>query len=191
MRIEFLLEEPSMVNVLTEILPKILPEEYQLNTNCFLRPHQGKSDLRKSIPNKIRAFSNSPEDVKIVILHDQDSNDCKELKRQIYELCIQSGDCPVLIRIVCKELEAWYLGDMDAIQNVYPRFKASNHKRTAKFRNPDICNASDELGKMIPDFQKGYASREIPKSMDVEVNTSESFNQFKNGILKFLSPLNT
>lgn len=187
MRVEFLLEEPSMVNILTEILPKILPQQYELGTNYFLRPHQGKSDLKKSIPKKVKAFSDFREQVKIVILHDQDSNDCKELKRQIHELCTQSGYCPVLIRIVCKELEAWYLGDMDAIQNVYPRFKASNHRRTAKFRNPDICNASDELKKIIPDFQKGYASREIPKSMDIEVNTSESFNQFKNGILKFLS----
>ena len=31
---------------------KILPEEYQLEINCFIRPHQGKSDLQKSIPVK-------------------------------------------------------------------------------------------------------------------------------------------
>jgi hypothetical protein len=187
MRIEFLLEEPSMASVLVEILPKILPAEFVLNTNCFLRPHQGKSDLRKSIPNKVRAFSHSSEEVKIVILHDQDSNDCKVLKRQIQDLCIQNGDCPTLIRIVCKELEAWYLGDMDAIQKVYPRFKANNHKRVAKFRNPDICNASDELQRVIPDFQKGYASREISKHLNIEENQSESFIQFRDGIRSFLS----
>lgn len=106
MRIEFLLEESSMENVLTEILPKILPKGFILNENYFLRPHQGKSDLRKSIPNKVKAFSNSHEQVKIVIVHDQDSNDCVELKSQIRELCNQSGSCPTLIRIVCKELEA-------------------------------------------------------------------------------------
>ncbi len=187
MRVEFLLEESSMVNVLTEILPKILPKEYQLNTNCFLRPHQGKSDLRKSIPNKVKAFSNSPEAVKIVILHDQDSNDCIELKRQIRELCTQSGDCPVLIRIVCKELEAWYLGNMNAIQAIYPRFKAPNYIKKAKFRNPDVCNAAEELRKIIPTFQKGNASREIPKFLNVEQNSSESFIQFRDGLRKFLS----
>ncbi|MER0440873.1 DUF4276 family protein [Emticicia sp. W12TSBA100-4] len=187
MRIEFLLEEPSMENVLNEILPKILPKGFILNSNCFLRPHQGKSDLRKSIPNKVRAFSHSPEEVKIVILHDQDSNDCKELKRQIEDLCLQNGHCPVLIRIVCRELESWYLGDMDAIQQIYPRFKANNYKRVAKFRNPDICNASDELKKIIPDFQKGYASREISKHLNIEENQSESFKQFRDGIRKFLN----
>lgn len=187
MRIEFLLEEPSMANVLVEILPRILPEEFVLNTNYFLRPHQGKGDLRKSIPKKVRAFSNTSEEVRIVILHDQDSNDCKELKRQIQTLCSQNGSCSTLIRIVCKELEAWYLGDMDAIQKVYPRFKPNNHKNVAKFRNPDICNASDELQKMIPDFQKGYASREISKHLNIEENQSESFKQFRDGIRKFLN----
>jgi hypothetical protein len=186
MRIEFLLEEPSMENVLTEILPKILPECFVLNENYFLRPHQGKSDLRKSIPKKVKAFSYSQEQVKIVILHDQDSHDCIELKSQIRELCNQSGNCPTLIRIVCKELEAWYLGDMKAIQKVYPRFKIDSHKGKAKFRNPDACNASDELRKIIPDFQKGYASREISKYLDINNNTSESFNQFVNGVVRFL-----
>lgn len=186
MRIEFLLEESSMENVLIEILPKILPEGFVLNENYFLRPHQGKSDLRKSIPNKVKAFSNSHEEVKIVILHDQDSHDCVELKRQIRELCHQIGNCPTLIRIICKELEAWYLGDMKAIQKVYPRFKADNYKGKVKFRNPDICNASDELKKIISDFQKGFASREISKFMDIDNNISDSFNQFRDGVIRFI-----
>ncbi len=186
MRIEFLLEEPSMENVLIEILPKILPKGFVLNENYFLRPHQGKSDLRKSIPNKVKAFSSSREDVKIVILHDQDSNDCIALKKQIRELCNQSGNCPTLIRIVCKELEAWYLGDMKAIQKVYPKFKTDAHKGKAKFRDPDVCNAADELQKIIPDFQKGFASREIPKFMDIDNNISDSFNQFREGLIKFI-----
>ncbi len=187
MRIEFLLEEPSMENVLTLILPKILPKGFTLNINCFLRPHHGKSDLRKSIPNKIRAFSKSSEEVKIVIIHDQDSNDCKQLKQELLELCNQNGTCPVLIRIACRELESWYLGDMDAIEKVYPKFKAHKYKNLAKFRNPDICNSSDELRKIIKDFQKGQASREIPKYFDFEKNSSESFNQFRNGLIRFLS----
>jgi Domain of unknown function (DUF4276) len=125
MRIEFLLEEASMENLLIEILPKILPSGYTLNENCFLRPHNGKSDLRKSIPKKVKAFSNNAE-TKIIILHDQDNNDCRKLKKEIQELCNLNGNCPVLIRIVCRELEAWYWGDLDAIQKVYPNFKAAN-----------------------------------------------------------------
>ena len=76
---------------------------------------------------------------------------------------------------------------MDAIQKVYPKFKANNHRRVSKFRNPDVCNASDELQKIIPDFQKGYASREISKYLNIEENQSESFVQFRDGIRRFLA----
>lgn len=85
--IEFLLEEPSMENVLKEILPPISPLGFELGVNCFLRPHQGKSDLKKSIPKKVRTFSNFYKPAKIIIIHDQDSNDCIELKNSLLDLC--------------------------------------------------------------------------------------------------------
>lgn len=187
MKIEFLLEEPSMINSLEQLLPRILPEGFVLNENCFLRPHNGKSDLVKSIPRKIRAFSNiHHEEYRVVIIHDQDSNDCKHLKQELATLCLQNGDCPILIRIACRELEAWYLGDMDAIQKVYPNFKADQQRNKAKFRNPDSCNPSDELKKLIPNFQKGYASKEISKHISIENNRSISFGHFVSGLHRFL-----
>lgn len=112
MRVEFLLEEESMKNVLEVLLPQILPDSYKLNENCFLRAHNGKSDLKNSIPKKVKVFS-AFKATKLVILHDQDSNDCKTLKRDLMRLCKENGNCPVLIRIPCRELEA--------IEQAYPR----------------------------------------------------------------------
>lgn len=68
MRVEFLLEEVSMANILRELLPKILPDGYELDVNCFLRPHRGKSDLQKSVPRKMKVFSNFYEPARIVII---------------------------------------------------------------------------------------------------------------------------
>ncbi|MBX2841794.1 MAG: DUF4276 family protein [Flammeovirgaceae bacterium] len=184
--VEFLLEEPSMVNLLEIILPKILPEGYLLDINCFLRPHQGKSDLKKSVPSKIRTFSNFYRPAKVIIIHDQDSNDCKELKKELMELCKKNGNCPVLIRIPCRELENWYLGDMDAIGKIYPQFRSRSHKYKAKFRDVDNIFGAFELEQIIDDFQKGYASKNIPKFMDIKSNKSISFNQLIIGIQKFL-----
>ncbi len=186
-QIEFLLEEPSMENLLKEILPKILPEGYKLDINCFLRPHQGKSDLKKSIPNKVRTFSNFYRPSKLIIIQDQDSTDCKELKKYIIDLCRANGNCPILVRIPCRELENWYLGDMDAIEKVYPSFKARSYKYKAKYRNVDNLHGANELERSIHDFQKGFASKNIPKYMDLENNKSVSFNQLLTGIRKFLS----
>jgi hypothetical protein len=52
----FLLEEPSIENVLEVILPQIIPDE--MTYICI--SHQGKQDLAQSIPRKIKAFRFSP-----------------------------------------------------------------------------------------------------------------------------------
>ncbi len=184
--VEFLLEEPSMENVLIELLPKILPDGFKLNINCFLRPHQGKSDLKKSIPKKVKIFSNYSIPSKLIIVQDQDSADCISLKNSILYLCAQNGNCPVLVRISCRELENWYLGDMNAIQKVYPNFKAKNYKYKSKFRNVDNVQGAYELERIIDNFQKGHASKNISKYMDLTANKSASFNHLISGIKKFL-----
>jgi len=184
--VEFLLEETSMENLLSIILPQILPEGYELNVNCFLRPHQGKSDLKKSVPNKIKAFSKFFKPSKIIIIQDQDSNDCVLLKSKLIELCETNGTCPILIRIACRELENWYLGDMNAIEKVYPKFKPKSHKYRAKFRNVDNCFGSNELERIVEGFQKGYASKNIPNYMNLNKNKSHSFNQLISGVKIFL-----
>ncbi|GHV69237.1 hypothetical protein FACS1894199_17650 [Bacteroidia bacterium] len=122
--LEILAEEPSMEYFLRGALPTILPDDYALDVNCFIRPHNGKSDLKRSIPKKMRAYPHYPYPVKILIVHDQDSNDCKLLKQELINLCGNTG-VPFIIRIACRELENWYLGDMTAIESVYPETKAS------------------------------------------------------------------
>ena len=80
-RIEILTEEPSMQAVLENLLPQILPNQWILGENYFIRAHEGKNDLQKSIPKKIKVFSHYHEPAGVVIIHDQDANDCKELKK--------------------------------------------------------------------------------------------------------------
>jgi hypothetical protein len=185
--IEILVEEPSMKNFLYGILPRILPDGYQLNGNCFIREHQGKQDLKKSIPIKMRAFSRYKKTVRVIIIHDQDFSDCKTLKAELQKLAETISGVPSLVRIACRELEAWYLGDMDALEAIYPQFKASRYKSWSLFRNPDSCNATYELRKLIPLFQKGFASREITKYFDLNDNKSASFNHLISGIKRFLN----
>jgi hypothetical protein len=70
--IVFLLEESSIENVLEELLPKLIPPE--IRYKCI--SHQGKQDLAKSIPIKLKAFKKSSPNTKFIIVHDQDSHDC-------------------------------------------------------------------------------------------------------------------
>lgn len=179
-----------MAEFLRIILPELLPKEWIIDENYFIRKHQGKSDLRKSIPVKIRTFSHWNDKVGIVVLQDQDSNDCKRLKEELLALCRTGGELPVMVRVVCQELESWYLGDMAAIQCAYSRFRAEHFTNKAKFRNPDLCSAKHELKKILPEYQEISSTKKIAPHIRIADNKSESFRQFVTGITRFATTLN-
>lgn len=186
-RIEFLVEEKSIAEILFVLLPKILPTNWNLNQNYFIRSFEGKSDLAKSIPKKSKIYGNLPN-TGIVIIHDQDSADCKQLKNKLIKLAKDNGNSRLLVRIVCRELESWYLGDFIAIQHAYPDFKAENYINLSKFRSPDkLVNASEELQKILPVYQKISSAKKISHFLNIEQNKSESFNQFIAGIKRFVN----
>ena len=182
MTLVFLLEEASMKEVLDTILPQILPDSVTFRTI----PHSGKSDLEASIPHKLKAWRQP--DTKFVIVRDQDSGDCIQVKKDLQELAAPYGR-PVLIRIACKELEAWYFGDLKAVSQAYGvHLEALAKKR--KYRVPDfIGNPKEELRKLIPKHQQLSGARKIAVHMDIEKNTSSSFQQFVSGVKKFASAL--
>jgi hypothetical protein len=80
----FLLEEPSKKAFFDVLLPNILFEDTVFRTI----PHNGKTDLKKSIPKKLKACNG---DVKFIILYDKDSNDCISLKMNLL-ICVEKVD---------------------------------------------------------------------------------------------------
>ncbi|MEQ8756760.1 MAG: DUF4276 family protein [Coleofasciculus sp. G1-WW12-02] len=184
----FLLEELSMRIVLEKILPDIIPEH--ITYKCIT--HQGKQDLAKSIPIKINAFKFSPS-TEFVIVHDQDSHDCKELKTELKQICQTAGKSDVMIRIVCHELESWFLGDLVAVEKAYnlKPHSLSQKQNQKKFRDPDQLNyAKEELRKLLPAksaYYPGTHSKEIAKYLSLTDNKSRSFQIFCEGIKKVLA----
>ncbi|NEP37014.1 DUF4276 family protein [Moorena sp. SIO3B2] len=182
----FLLEEPSMKNVLDQLLPKIIPDE--INYICI--PHQGKQDLCKSIPNKIKAFQYSP-DTRFIIVHDQNSHDCKKLKSELLEICQTAGKSNnVMIRIICHELESWFLGNLAAVEKAYNMKPNSLSKQQSKkkYRNPDQLNsAKQELKRLVNEYYPGIHSKKIAPYLSLTDNTSHSFQVFIKGIKHLLS----
>lgn len=185
--IEILTEEASMEIFLRGLLPKILPKDYAVDINCFIRPHEGKSHLQKSIPNKMKAYPRFGYPVKVLIVHDQDANDCKTLKEDLLKLCDSGKKIFVVVRIACRELENWYLGDLNAIESVYPESKARGFAKKEKFRNVDYINGTHEIKQLTNNFSKSHAAREIVKYMDINANKSVSFNQFISGLNKLIA----
>lgn len=175
-KLVFLLEEQSMKEVLTVILPKIIPQTYTFQ--CV--NHKGKSALRKSIPIKTRGWGEPY--VRFIIVYDKDSADCKSLKREIYELIDEHRRSDTLIRIVCTELESWFLGDLDAVEKAFS-IDLSEKKNKSIYQNPDaISNAKQELKLLVPKYQPILGSKCISEFMDISKNKSKSFQVFISGI---------
>jgi hypothetical protein len=184
MELVLLLEEPSAKAFLDEFLPRILPPEITFRTI----PHNGKSDLQKSLPRKLRGWRNP--NARFVVLHDKDSNDCQHLKQTLRDICVAARpDLHPLIRIACHELEAWYLGDFDALSGAFPGFNAEQFRGRAKYRDVDaLANAAQELSSLVPAYQKVSGSRELGKAIGTgDSNTSHSFRIFVQGIKQLVA----
>lgn len=179
MNLVFLLEEPSMQLCLESLLPKILPE----SVSFICIKHQGKSDLEKSIPKKLRGW-NIP-DSKFIIVRDQDSGDCVTIKNNLIQLCQRAGKNADLIRIACRELESWFLGDLAAVEKAFHKNGLSRLQAKNKFRNPDrLGSPSRELLTLIPQYQKKSGAKKIAPHLSIQNNKSHSFNVFVSGVVR-------
>lgn len=180
-RIIFLLEEPSMQVFLSEFLPRLVPG-WQRDEHFLLVPHEGKSDLDRSIPIKLKAWREPG--AQFVIVRDSDGADCAVLETRLQQLCRPSGR-EAMIRLICQELEAWYLADEAALQMVYPDCSKAIRKLTRRFPNPETClKPSHELEREIPSFQKQDAARRLGCVLTQERTRSTSFAVFADGVLR-------
>ena len=115
MKIVFMLEEPSAKSMLQVIVPKIIPKHIQVQYVSF----DGKTNLEKELERKLRWWLEP--DTCFLIMRDQDLEDCRVLKDRLLKIVEKSGKESVsVIRIACHELETFFLGDLVAVEKVYP-----------------------------------------------------------------------
>ncbi|MCK6610429.1 MAG: DUF4276 family protein [Bacteroidia bacterium] len=132
---------------------------------------------------------------RIIISRDQDSADCKEIKNRLEQIAQGRLSCPFKIRIVCRELESWFLGDLSALAKTYPRFKPESisHKSELRFVD-EIFKPSTLLLKVIPEYAqfaflpKIENAEKIAPNLDLNRNTSSSFIQMIQAI-KYLAEI--
>jgi len=183
-RVVFLLEEPSMMAFLRELLPRLIPG-WREGEHFLLVPHEGKSDLDKSIPRKLKAWREPG--VRFVIVRDNDGADCTALKARLLGLC-QNTSHPVLVRLVCQELEAWYLAQPHALADAYPSREKAIIRLASRHADPDALEKpSRELHRVIPEFQKQDAARRLGQRLDSNDTRSPSFRVFVTGVQQLVT----
>lgn len=169
----FLLEERSAKAMLESVLPRMLHKD--LNFRCI--PFEGKQDLEKQMMRKIRAYQNNH--ARFIVLRDQDSHpNCAAVKSALLKLCIESGKgSQCLVRIACRELEAFYLADLQAVEQALEMDGLTQHQEKRKFRAPDdLGNPSRELKTLTKNrYEKVSGSRAIGSHLQLDNPRSPSF----------------
>ena len=179
-RLIFLLEEPSAEEMLKGILPRILPDHVYPEYKIF----EGKQDLEKNLARILRAWR-TPH-CTFVVLRDQDLADCRVVKQKLVGLCQYGRRKDALVRIACRELESFYLGDLAAVEKGLHLKGLANRQRNRKFREPDrLDHPAQELVRLTSgQYSKIAGSRAIGPHMKIEGNASCSFNALISGIQK-------
>ncbi|WP_417913356.1 DUF4276 family protein [Candidatus Electronema sp. TJ] len=167
----FFLEEPSAKEMLQGILPKLLPEQVSSRFIVF----EGKQDLEKQLVRKMRLW-NKP-DSRFIVMRDQDAGDCRKIKDNLLKKCHEAGKTDVVMRIACHELESFYLGDLQAVEQGLELTNLAKLQKNKKYREPDsIPKAAQELLRLTKKYDKVSGSRAIGKHLHLDGNCSRSFN---------------
>ena len=197
--LEVLTEERSMERFLESLLPLLLPADSTFSVHSF----RGKRDLIKKLRNRLNGYSKwVPENYRIVVVVDHDSDDCKLLKEKLEAMAHESGlltrtragnrPWQIVNRIAIEELEAWYFGDWQAVCQAYPRV-SPNVQNQSRYRDPDAIQggtweAFERIVKRHGYFRQGLgkvqAAAKISKHMDPARSRSRSFVTFREAILE-------
>lgn len=137
MKLHFLVEGVADRTFLEQLLPRLIPKH-----SWQVYPHQGRGKLPNdptktpdkrqfglldNLPAKLRAWGKSlnPATDRVVVVIDQDNDDCKDLLARLHKIHKAIDPRPVTIfRLAIEETEAWYLGDAKAVKKAFVKVKS-------------------------------------------------------------------
>jgi hypothetical protein len=214
MHIEFLVEDSSGEKLLAQLLPQILgeqgaPHSWRLKAYKGIgRIPQGlsaKADPAKRIlldqlPRLLQGYGRTPGIDAVVVVLDTDRRDCKEFLKELKSIAEGCNPAPrTLFRLAIEEMEAWYLGDREALRAAYPRAKRDVLDR---YVQDSVCDTWELLadavhakgaagikkaGWPLPGQIKHEWAEKIGPFMRINQNASPSFGKFRDGLLRLIS----
>ncbi len=187
-----------MYIALQNLIPQIVGD-ITLSFHVF----NGKRNLLRNVETRLRGYASmlkTWDAAAIVVLIDEDRENCKDLKRKLERAAHvtglgtlsapRQGTVRVLNRVVVEELEAWFFGDPEAVVAAYPRVKRRTFPQSA-LRDPDSVGGGtwEALERLlnkhnyhVGGLRKVDCAQAISRHMDVTRNSSRSFNEFRRGL---------
>ena len=171
----FIVEEPSKETFLRAFLSRF---DIPPNVNVYYKAGTGFTEFPTLLTNTLHAWRTPG--TRFLVLCDQDQRDCVARKRDLLARIPMRMRDRVTIRIVCDELEAWYLGDLAALTRAAPEFQGA--AVPLEWRRPpdEIVHPSRLIARQMgrKKLKKVALARRIGAHMNAEANASHSFNLF-------------
>jgi hypothetical protein len=179
-----LLEERSAQDLLEGLLPRLIPGHIVVYYLVF----EGKQDLESQLVRKLRGWR--LPDSAFVVLRDQDAAECRVVKDKLTQLVAESARQPALVRVACRELESWVVGDWEAVAQAFARPSLATQSSKKAHRDPDqLVRPVESLRKVIPEYQKRDGARRVGALLDPTRNQSGSFRAFCSGLRRLVNEL--
>lgn len=209
--LEFLVEDSSGAKLLELLLPKIVgphwdPHTWQIHSykgigripkNLGRQGDAAKRMLLQQMPRLLQGYGKTPGIDAVVVVIDSDRNDCVAFLEELRAVLAACDPAPrTLFRLAIEEIEAWYLGDRQALLAAYPKAKSEvlqrydqdavcgTWERLADAVHPGGSKAVLKSGWPLPGQLKHEWAEKIGPLLDPERNVSPSFGKLRDGLRK-------
>lgn len=215
MHFQFLIEDQSSEALIDILMEKMTEGRQDATYNCksfrgiggFTKKNTVKETktgkLLNDLATYLRGFNRSLQGIPavIVVVLDNDTRDTEEFQTELESVAIQNQIfTDHVFCIAVEEVEAWLLGDEEAITKAYPKAKLSV---LHDYKQDSICGTWELLADVVYPggflkFKKAYQTYmeiggqkyewavKIGNHMDINENQSPSFRHFIDEIQKRL-----
>lgn len=213
MHFQYLIEDQSSKTLIDQIMTRTIKNADADTYNCksfkgiggFTKKntvkemHTGK--LLNDLATYMRGFQRSLQGIEavLVVVLDNDDNDPSEFEKELHEVAMHNRiSMDHVFCIAIEEMEAWLLGDEEAIKSAYPYYKKNILN---SYEQDSICGTWEVLADVIyrgglrEIKKKKFSYMEIGKLksewatkigryMTYENNKSPSFQKYYESIVK-------
>lgn len=214
MHIEVLVEDSSGAKLIEALLPTLIgshsdPHTWRtlpykgigrLPAGLSARSDPAKRALLDQLPRLLKGYGKTLGIDAVVVVVDSDRRDCKAFLGELKALLRNCQPAPnTLFRLAIEEMEAWFLGDRQALLAAYPRAKKDV---LGRYQQDSVCGTWELLadalhpggsaairaaGWPLPGKIKHEWAKQIGPRMNIEDNLSPSFCKFRDGLRRLVA----
>lgn len=214
MHIEVLVEDSSGAKLVEALLPKVVgpqgePHTWRVHSykgvgrlpiGLSANADPAKRALLNQLPRLLSGYGKTTGIDAVVVVLDSDRRDCKAFLEELRELLNNCHPAPTtLFRMAIEEMEAWYLGDRQALLAAYPKAKRDV---LARYQQDSVCGTWELLadavypggqaaiqaaGWPLPGQIKHEWAEKIGPHLSIEDNVSQSFCKFRDGLRRLVA----